>query len=162
MEKCAKSAKLSGAEEKSTSIVLIQSINKGKVKIMARIAGVNLPDNKRIEIALTYIFGVGHSTSAKILSKLGIDPNKRAKDVSEKEENDLRREIEDGYRVEGELKSDVRMNIKRLKDIGCYRGTRHAKGLPVRGQRTKTNTRTVRGNKRVTMGSGRKSAAEKT
>ncbi len=129
---------------------------------MARIAGVNIPDNKRIEIALTYIYGIGRSSSNKILDKLKIDKNKRAKDLTGAEINQLRDEIEKRYQVEGELKHLIKMNIKRLKEIGSYRGVRHQKGLPVRGQRTKTNTRTVRGNVRRTMGSGRRAAAEKT
>ncbi|MCX6765607.1 MAG: 30S ribosomal protein S13 [Candidatus Moranbacteria bacterium] len=129
---------------------------------MVRIAGVNLPDEKRIEIALTYIFGIGHSTSGKILDHLSIPRNTRAKDLTAEQANQLREEIEKKYKIEGELKHEVRMNIKRLKEIGCYRGSRHQKGLPIRGQRTKTNSRTVRGNVRRTMGSGRKSAAEKT
>ncbi|MDD5083748.1 MAG: 30S ribosomal protein S13 [Candidatus Moranbacteria bacterium] len=128
---------------------------------MVRIAGVNIPDNKRIEIALTYIFGVGLSISKKILAEVGVDPNIRTKDLSDADANKLREEIEKSVRVEGELRHSVKMNIKRLKEIGCYRGSRHQKGLPVRGQRTKTNTRTVRGNVRKTMGSGRRSA-EKT
>jgi small subunit ribosomal protein S13 len=129
---------------------------------MLRIAGVNLPDEKRIEIALTYIHGIGRSTSTKILEELKIDKNIRTKALSDSQENELREAVEKRYRVEGELKHQVRMNIKRLKEIGCYRGTRHQRGLPVRGQRTKTNNRTIRGNVRKTMGSGRKSTAEKT
>ncbi len=129
---------------------------------MARIAGVNIPDNKRIEISLTYIYGIGRSTSNKILDKLAINKDKRAKDLTNQEINQLRDEIEKKYRVEGELKHIIKMNIKRLKEIGSYRGSRHQKGLPARGQRTKTNTRTVRGNVRRTMGSGRRPAAEKT
>jgi small subunit ribosomal protein S13 len=128
---------------------------------MVRIAGVNIPDNKRIERALTYVFGVGLTTSQKILAELGIDPNIRTKDLSKDDANRLRDMIEKSVRVEGELRHAVKMNIKRLKEIGCYRGSRHQKGLPVRGQRTKTNTRTVRGNVRKTMGSGRRTA-EKT
>jgi small subunit ribosomal protein S13 len=126
-----------------------------------RIAGVNLPDNKRIEIALTYIYGIGRSRSQRILKKTGIDLNKRAKELEAEEIKKLRDEVEKNYTLEGELKRQITMNIKRLREIGCYRGIRHIKGLPVRGQRTKTNTRTVRGNKRVTMGSGRRKA-EKT
>lgn len=122
---------------------------------MIRIAGINLPDEKRIEIALTYIYGIGRSISGKILDNLNIDKNIRAKDITSEQANKLREEIEKKYRVEGELKHEVRGNIKRLKEIGSYRGIRHQKGLPVRGQRTKTNTRTVRGNVRKTMGSGR-------
>lgn len=129
---------------------------------MLRISGINLPDQKRIEIALTYIYGIGRPTSNKILTTLSIDPNIRTKDLSEKDSNRLREAIEKTYRVEGDLRHQVKMNIKRLKEIGCYRGSRHAKSLPVRGQRTKTNTRTVRGNVRKTMGSGRKKASDKT
>ncbi|MDD2753469.1 MAG: 30S ribosomal protein S13 [Candidatus Portnoybacteria bacterium] len=128
---------------------------------MPRIAGVNIPDNKRIEIALTYVFGIGRTSSNKILSQAKVDPNIRANKLTAEEINRLRDIIEKGLRVEGELRRERMMNIKRLRDIGSYRGGRHAKGLPVRGQRTKTNTRTVRGNVRKTMGSGRR-AAEKT
>ncbi len=129
---------------------------------MPRIAGVNIPDNKRIEIALTYIYGIGQSLSNKILAQAKIDVNIRANKLTPEEINRLREIIEKGLRVEGELRRDRMMNIKRLKDIGAYRGVRHVKGLPVRGQRTKTNTRTVRGNIRKTVGSGRKPATEKT
>lgn len=129
---------------------------------MARIAGVNLPKNKRIEIALTYLYGIGLSLSQKILQATGIDPNIRTDDLTEEQVNKLREFIEKHYRVEGDLRREVLMNIKRLKEIGCYRGDRHAKKLPVRGQRTRTNTRTVRGNVRRTMGSGRKPPAQKT
>lgn len=129
---------------------------------MARIAGVNLPDEKRIEVALTYIYGIGLATSQKILETLNIDGNIRTKDMKSADVNKLREEIEKKYRVEGELKHEVKSNVKRLKEIKCYRGIRHMRGLPTRGQRTKTNTRTVRGNVRRTMGSGRKSANEKT
>lgn len=129
---------------------------------MPRIAGVNIPDNKRIEVALTYIYGIGNTLAYQILHNTGIDPNTRANKLTSVEVNKLREEVEKKYRIEGELKRDVMMNIKRLKDIGCYRGVRHAKGLTVRGQRTRTNTRTVRGNVRRTMGSGRRSASEKT
>lgn len=129
---------------------------------MARIAGVNIPDNKRAEIALTYVYGIGRSKSLQILEKLGIDRSAKIQDLENETINQLREEIEKRNKVEGELKHEIKMNIKRLREIGCYRGIRHQKGLPVRGQRTKTNTRTVRGNVRRTMGSGRKSAAEKT
>ncbi len=129
---------------------------------MARIAGVNLPKNKRIEIGLTYLYGIGLSLSQKILKQANIDPNIRTDDLTEDQINKLREFIEKGYRVEGDLRREVMMNIKRLKEIGCYRGDRHSKHLPVRGQRTKTNTRTVRGNVRKTMGSGRKPPAQKT
>lgn len=123
---------------------------------MPRIAGVNIPDSKRIEIALTYIYGIGRSLANKILKEANIDPNIRANKLSFDQVNILREIIEKNYRVEGELKREIMFNIKRLKEINCYRGTRHIKRLPVRGQRTKTNSRTVRGNVRKTVGSGRK------
>jgi small subunit ribosomal protein S13 len=129
---------------------------------MVRIAGINIPDNKRIEVALTYIYGIGLSTSQKILAETNISPDTRTKDLSDQEANTLREAVEKKHRVEGELRHLVKGNIKRLREIGCYRGTRHQKSLPVRGQRTKTNTRTVRGNTRKTMGSGRKKADSKT
>jgi 30S ribosomal protein S13 len=127
-----------------------------------RISGINLPDQKRIEIALMSIYGIGRNLSGKILRELEIDPDARARDLTSAEEHKLRDYIEKNLKVEGELKREVAMNIKHLKDISTYRGTRHAKRLPVRGQRTKTNSRTVRGNVRKTAGSGRKSASEKT
>ncbi|HPN55102.1 MAG TPA: 30S ribosomal protein S13 [Candidatus Moranbacteria bacterium] len=127
---------------------------------MVRISGINLPDDKKIEVALTYIFGIGPSTSRKILKLLNIDPEKRTKELSSEDANKLRNEIEKKYRVEGELKHEVKTNIKRLKEIGSYRGIRHGRGLPTRGQRTKTNSRTVRGNVRKTMGSGRRTESK--
>ncbi len=129
---------------------------------MPRIAGINIPENKRIEIALTYIYGLGQSLSKRILSKLKIDANIRTNKLSSQQVSQLREMVEKEYKVEGELKREKMMNIKRLKDINSYRGIRHIKGLPVRGQQTKTNTRTIRGNVRRTVGSGRKRAAEKT
>ena len=129
---------------------------------MARIAGINIPSEKRIEIALTYIYGIGGVLSRKILKKTGVNPDKRASELTAEEVNKLRTEIEKNYKVEGELRRIFTFNIKRLKEINCYRGTRHIKGLPARGQRTKTNNRTVRGNVRRTMGSGRRKSAEKT
>jgi len=129
---------------------------------MPRISGINIPENKRIEIALTYIYGIGLSLSQKILSNLKIDSSIRTNKLSDDEINRLRDEIEKEYKVEGGLRQEKMMNIKRLKDISCYRGVRHTKGLPTRGQQTKTNTRTVRGNVRRTVGSGRKKSAEKT
>lgn len=128
----------------------------------ARIAGVNLPNNKRIEIALTYIFGIGISLSNKILKDLKIDQNIRVSDLKEDQVNALRTKIEKNMIVEGDLRREVVGNIKRLKEIKSFRGSRHAKNLPARGQRTKTNNRTVRGNVRKTMGSGRKDTAQKT
>ncbi len=112
---------------------------------MARIAGVDIPNNKRVEIALTYIYGIGRTSSNKILAKTGINPDTRAKDLTEAEVAKLRDEIEANYHVEGDLRRDVALNIKRLVEINCYRGIRHRKGLPVRGQRTKTNARTRKG-----------------
>ncbi|PIR13007.1 30S ribosomal protein S13 [Candidatus Falkowbacteria bacterium CG11_big_fil_rev_8_21_14_0_20_39_10] len=126
-----------------------------------RISGVTIPNDKRVEIALTYVFGVGRSLSNNILSQAKIDPNTRVKDLKEEEVGILRGIIEK-HRVEGDLKREIMGNIKRLKEISSYRGIRHMKGLPVRGQRTKTNNRTVRGNKKMTMGSGRKMSAQKT
>ena len=127
---------------------------------MARIAGITLP-NKRIEVALTYVYGIGRSTANDILTKTKIDKNTRAADLTAAEEKLLRDEIEKGHKVEGELRRDVQAHVKRLKEIGSYRGSRHAKGLPARGQRTKTNSRTVRGNTRKTMGSGRTKVEKK-
>jgi len=127
-----------------------------------RIAGVNLP-NKRLEVALTYVFGVGHTTSLKILEQEKLDKNKRPSDLTDEEVNNLRKNIESGkITIEGDLRREVSGNIKRLKEIGCYRGVRHTKGLPARGQRTKTNNRTVRGNTRTTAVSGKINAAQKT
>jgi small subunit ribosomal protein S13 len=116
---------------------------------MARISGVDLPREKRIEIALTYIFGIGLPSAQKILAQTGVNPDTRVKDLSEEDAQKLRREIEDHYRVEGDLRREVSMNIKRLIDIGCYRGIRHKLGLPVRGQKTKTNARTRKGPRRT-------------
>jgi len=129
---------------------------------MPRIAGVNIPENKRVEISLTYIYGIGRSLSRRILDEMKIDINKKASDLSTQEVNDLKSFIEKNYKIEGDLRRQIMINVKRLKDIGSWRGLRHSKGLPVRGQRTKTNNRTVRGNVRKTMGSGRKPAAAPT
>lgn len=129
---------------------------------MARISGVNLPVNKRIIIALTYLYGVGKQNAAVILKAAGVDENIRTKDLSEADVNKIREIVEKKYVTEGELRRQIMANVRRLKEIGSYRGSRHAKGLPTRGQRTKTNSRTVRGNKRITMGSGRKPAGQKT
>ncbi len=127
---------------------------------MISIAGINLPDHKKIVIALTAIYGIGHTRAKSIIESVGMDPNTRAKDVTDSEATKLREVIEKNYHVEGELKHQVRMNVKRLRDIRCYRGMRSILGLPVRGQRTKTNSRTVRGNKRTTMGSGRRTVSK--
>jgi small subunit ribosomal protein S13 len=112
---------------------------------VARVAGVDIPNNKCIEIALTYVYGIGRSTSNAILEKAGIDLNKKVKDLSEEELDRIRRIIDSEHQTEGNLRSAIRMNIKRLMDIGCYRGLRHRKGLPVNGQRTRTNARTRKG-----------------
>jgi small subunit ribosomal protein S13 len=122
---------------------------------MARIAGVTLPPNKKLEFALCYIYGIGSVTAKKVLVETKVDGNIRVKDLTEDDVNLLRSHIEKNVKVEGELRREVMGNIKRLKDIGSYRGSRLAKSLPARGQRTKTNSRTVRGNVRRTMGSGR-------
>jgi small subunit ribosomal protein S13 len=128
---------------------------------MARIAGVNIPTDKRVEVALTYIYGIGRNTSGKILAAAKVDPNTRVKSLSEAEISKIREQIEQNYQVEGDLSRVVSGNVKRLKEINAYRGLRHKNNLPVRGQRTKTNARTKRG-KKVTVGSGRKKAASKT
>jgi small subunit ribosomal protein S13 len=119
---------------------------------MARIAGVDLPRNKRIEIALTYIYGIGRPRAAEILDAAGVNPGVRTQDLSEEEVSRLRKEIESKYKVEGALRTETSMNIKRLMDIGCYRGIRHRRGLPVRGQRTSTNARTHKGKRRAIAG----------
>ncbi len=119
---------------------------------MARIAGIDLPKNKRIEIALTYIFGIGKSTAQKILNESGVDMNTRTDNLAESEVARIRDYIDKNIKVEGDLRRDVSMNIKRLMDLGCYRGLRHRKGLPVRGQRTKTNARTRKGPARTVAG----------
>jgi small subunit ribosomal protein S13 len=121
---------------------------------MARIAGIDLP-NKHVDIALTYIYGIGRSRALEICGKTKIDPNKKTNDLNQEEVNELRKVIESEYTVEGRLRSEVSLNIKRLMDIGCYRGLRHRKGLPVRGQRTKTNARTRKG-KRKTVANKKK------
>lgn len=128
---------------------------------MLRILGVNLPEEKRIEVALTYLKGIGLHRSRKILDAVGIDPDTRGSQITPEQVSKIQKFIEGNYKVEGELNRILMMNVKRLKEIGCYRGTRHAKGLPVRGQRTKTNSRTVRGNVRKTAGSGKRKV-EKT
>ena len=116
---------------------------------MARIAGVDLPREKRVEIGLTYIYGIGKPTSLAILEKAGVNPDTRVKDLTEEEAGKIRRIIDEEYLVEGDLRREVALNIKRLTEIGCYRGTRHRRGLPVRGQRTKTNARTRKGPRKL-------------
>ena len=120
-----------------------------------RIAGINIPDEKRSEIALRYVYGIGPKLAKDILAKTGINPDTRAKDLTPAEINKIKEALEE-YKIEGELRTEIKSNINRLKDIGSYRGTIHARHLPVRGQRTKTNTRTVRGNKRATATSGKR------
>jgi len=127
-----------------------------------RVAGVNIPKEKRLVIALTYIYGIGLVSSKKILKKAQMDESLRTKDMTREEEDKLRVIIEKEYNTEGDLRREVGANVKRLKDIKSYRGTRHLKRLPSRGQRTKTNSRTLRGNVRKTMGSGRKTSDQKT
>ncbi len=129
---------------------------------MARIAGITIPDKKRIEVALAYVYGIGPSASREILETAKVNPNTRSDKLTQDEINRLREVIEKNYKIEGDRRREIMMNIKRLKDIGTYRGVRHMRGLPVRGQRTKTNSRTRRGNVRKTMGSGRKTAASPT
>ena len=126
---------------------------------MARIAGVDLPRKKRIEIGLTYIYGIGRTTSQNILSELQIDPSTKTDDLTEEQINNIRKVIDNSYKVEGELRTEISMNIKRLMDLGSYRGLRHRKGLPVRGQRTSTNARTRKGPKRAAV--KKKGAAKK-
>lgn len=125
-----------------------------------RIAGITIPEKKRLEVALTAVYGIGRPRVKMILEKLNIDLGKKVEELSADEEKDIRREIE-AFKIEGDLRRDTQLNIKRLKDVKCFRGTRHLRHLPVRGQRTKTNSRTVRGNVRKTMGSGRRKV-EKT
>ena len=137
------------------SIRRILSLNKDKVKIMARIAGVDIPDNKRGEIGLTYIVGIGRSSAKAILSKAGISFDKKAGEWDDEESTAIRNIIAEEFRTEGVLKSEIQLNIKRLLDIGCYRGLRHRKGLPVRGQKTKNNARTRKG-KRKTVANKKK------
>ena len=119
---------------------------------MARIAGIDLPRNKRIEVGLTYIYGIGHSTARAILAETGVDGDTRVHELNDDDVNKLRRVIENHYKVEGALRTETSMNIKRLMDIGCYRGLRHRRGLPVRGQRTHTNARTRKGPRRAVAG----------
>jgi small subunit ribosomal protein S13 len=126
---------------------------------MARIAGVDLPRNKRIEIALTYIYGIGRTRARKIVQACGVNPDRRTQDLDDDDVARLRRQIEGNYKVEGALRTETSMNIKRLIDIGSYRGTRHRKGLPVRGQRTHTNARTHKGVRRAIA--GKKKATKK-
>lgn len=123
---------------------------------MARIAGVDLPKNKRLDIALTYIYGIGQTTALKILDATGIDWTRKSDDLTSEEVNTIRHEVENNYKVEGDLRREVTQNIKRLMDIGCYRGLRHRRGLPVNGQRTHTNARTRKGPRRSVMGKKKK------
>ena len=138
------------------STVLIRRIPVVKLaKVNMRIAGITLPDNKQISFALTSLHGIGRARALSIIASAKVDPSKKAKDITADEENKLRALIE-SFTIEGDLRREIASNVKRLKDIKAYRGVRHMKGLPTRGQRTKTNSRTVRGNVRKTMGSGRR------
>ena len=123
---------------------------------MARISGIDLPRNKRIEIALTYIYGIGRTSAANILAASGVDPGAKAGDLTDEEINNIRQVIDREYKVEGDLRREVSMNIKRLMDLGCYRGLRHRRGLPVNGQRTRTNARTRKGPRRAVVGKRKK------
>ena len=116
---------------------------------MARIAGVDLPREKRVEIGITYIYGIGRPTATKILEATGVNPDTRVKDLTDEQEKSIRKVIDESYKVEGDLRREVALNIKRLTEIGCYRGIRHRRGLPVRGQRTKTNARTRKGPRKL-------------
>ncbi len=129
---------------------------------MPRIAGINIPENKKIIVALSYLYGIGQPLARRIVAKVNINPDKKARELTSDEVAKLRDFVEKNYKIEGELRRTVQGNVKRLREINSYRGFRHARGLPVRGQRTKTNSRTRRGNVRKTVGSGRKKAAEKT
>ena len=143
----------------------ILNINKDKVNfyfMAIRIAGITIPNDKRIEIALTYIYGIGNTTSKDVLKEADVDFNIRVKDLTEEQANKIRIIVEKQHKVEGDLRREVSSNIKRLKEINCYRGIRHTKNLPTRGQRSKTNSRTVRGNLRKTAVSGKKPTAQKT
>ena len=128
---------------------------------MARIEGVDLPRDKRVEIALTYIYGIGRSRSNQALGATGVNPDTKVKDLTEAEVQQLRDFITSNFRIEGDLRREVQLNIKRLQEIGCYRGIRHRRGLPVRGQRTRTNARTRRGPRRTVPGRGRRRGAKK-
>ncbi len=127
---------------------------------MARISGVNIPLNKRVEVGLTYIYGIGRSTSNRLLSEVGVEPDRKVRDLTEEEVIKLREVIDGGLMVEGDLRRERSQNIKRLQEIGCYRGLRHRRGLPVRGQKTKTNARTRKGPKRMQV-AGKKRAGKK-
>jgi len=128
---------------------------------MARIEGVDLPRSKRVEVGLTYIYGIGQTRAKEIIAKTNVNPDTRVKDLTEKDVSEIREYINKNYQVEGDLRRDVQMNIKRLVEIGCYRGLRHKRGLPVHGQRTKTNARTRKGPKKTVAGRGRRRGATK-
>ena len=128
---------------------------------MARIAGVDLPKDKRVEVALNYIYGIGPSLSKRIIEQTGVNPDIRVRDLTDDEVGRIREVIDKGYKVEGDLRKEVNFSIKRLIDIGCYRGIRHRRGLPVRGQRTKTNARTKRGARKTVAGRGRRRGVSK-
>ena len=128
---------------------------------MARIAGVDIPKDKRVEVSLRYIFGIGPTSSRRILAQTGISPDVKVKDLTDDEVNRIREAIDKGYRVEGDLRKEINFNIKRFIDIGCYRGFRHRRGLPVHGQRTKTNARTKRGSRKTVAGRGRRRGVSK-
>ncbi len=128
---------------------------------MPRISGIDIPMNKRVEISLQSIFGIGATTSRLILAQIGVSPDTKTQDLTEQEVNQIREAIDKGYQVEGDLRREVNLNIKRLTEIGCYRGMRHRRGLPVHGQRTRTNARTKRGNRKTVAGRGQRRGATK-
>jgi small subunit ribosomal protein S13 len=128
---------------------------------MPRIAGVDIPTNKRVEVSLQYIYGIGPAASRQILAQIGVSPDTKTRDLTEQELSHIREAIDKGYRVEGELRKEVNLNIKRLTEIGCYRGMRHRRGLPVHGQRTRTNARTKRGSRKTVAGRGQRRGATK-
>jgi small subunit ribosomal protein S13 len=141
--------------------VKIQNINSDRGNVMARIEGIDLPRNKRVEVALTYIFGIGRTRAQSIISNTKVNPDTRVKDLTDAEVSALRDFIVKSYKVEGDLRRSVQMNIKRLIEIGCYRGLRHRRNLPARGQRTRTNARTSKGPKKTVAGRGRRRGATK-
>lgn len=145
----------------SMLFVQIQNINKDRNNHMPRISGIAIPDNKRMEVALTYIYGIGPTRAKEVLKQAQIDGDRRAHTLTADETNRLKDIIEKSFKIEGDLKREIMLNVKRLKDVKCYRGIRHMRGLPVHGQRTKTNSRTRRGNVRKTAGSGRRAVEKK-
>src|SRR5206468_3821766 len=158
--RCAKSARSSAATAGCSSSARTRVTSSDRAKAMARISGVNIPLNKRVEVGLTYIYGIGRTTSNKLLADVGVEPDRKVRDLTEEEVVKLRELIDNSVTVEGDLRRERSQNIKRLQEIGCYRGLRHRRGLPVRGQNTKTNARTRKGPKRMQV-AGKKKATKK-